>query len=238
MAPSSTSPGPAHPTPSPAHPAPDPGRPLRADAARNRRALLAAARRVFERDGFVAARITDIADEAGLAHGSFYSHFRNKENALAAVLGEVGEEMLHPGPSLAGTPGGQGDEADPVAVIHAANVAYLEAYRRNAKLMALLEQVATVDERFAALRRERSEAFLARNARAIRRLQRAGLADPALDPDLASFALSTMVSRSAYAVFAMGRQPAGVGDLAATLTRLWANALGLPGDRPDGRNDG
>jgi len=223
MAPSSTTPGPA--------------RPLRADAARNRRALLAAARRVFERDGFVTARITDIADEAGLAHGSFYSHFRSKEDALAAVLGEVGEEMLHPGPSLAGTPGSQGDlrgqggEADPVAVIHAANVAYLEAYRRNARLMALLEQVATVDERFAALRRERSEAFLARNARAIRRLQRAGLADPALDPDLASFALSTMVSRSAYAVFAVGRQPVSVAELAATLTRLWANALGLSADR-------
>jgi len=223
MAPSSTTPGPA--------------RPLRADAARNRRALLAAARRVFERDGFVTARITDIADEAGLAHGSFYSHFRSKEDALAAVLGEVGEEMLHPGPSLAGTPGSQGDlrgqggEADPVAVIHAANVAYLEAYRRNARLMALLEQVATVDERFAALRLERSEAFLARNARAIRRLQRAGLADPALDPDLASLALSNMVSRSAYAVFAMGRQPVSVGELAVTLTRLWANALGLPGDR-------
>src|SRR5262245_3263180 len=97
----------------------DPGRPRRADAARNRRALVAAARRGFERDGFVTARITDIADEAGLAHGSFYSHFRSKEDALAAVLGEVGEEMLHPGPSLAGT---AGDRAGPVAVIHAANV--------------------------------------------------------------------------------------------------------------------
>ena len=53
---------------------------------------------------------------------------------------------------------------------------------RNARLMALLEQVATVDERFATVRRERSEAFLARNARAIRRVQRAGLADTALDP--------------------------------------------------------
>ena len=72
----------------------------------------------------------------------------------------------------------------------------------------------------------------------LRRLQQAGLADPALDPDLAALALSTMVSRSAYAVFAMGRQPVSVGELASTLTRLWANALGLPGDRQDGRNDG
>ena len=29
-----------------------------------------------------------------------------------------------------------------------------------------------------------------------------------------------------------------VTDLAATLTRLWANALGLTGDAYDGRNDG
>lgn len=200
-------------------------RPQRADAARNRTALLAAARRVFERDGFVAARITDIADEAGLAHGSFYSHFQGKEDALAAVLGEVGEEMLHPGPPLAGS---LGDAADPVAVIRAANLAYLEAYRRNARLMALLEQVATVDERFAALRLERTEAFLARNARAIRRLQRSGLADPSLDPDLASLALSTMVSRSAYVAFAIGRAPADPVALADTLTRLWANALRIP----------
>lgn len=214
------------------------GRPKRADAARNRRALLEAARRVFERDGFVSARITDIANEAGLAHGSFYSHFRSKEDAFAAVLAEVEEEMLHPGPSLTWA------GADPVAVIHAANVAYLEAYRRNARLMALLEQVATVDERFAGLRGKRSQAFLARNARAIRRLQRQGLADPALDPDLASLALSTMVSRSAYVTFALGGRPADGGqsgnggpqvsveDLAATLTRLWANALGLTADAP------
>jgi Bacterial regulatory proteins, tetR family len=61
-------------------------RPRRADAERNRRALLAAARRVFERDGFVGARITDIADEAGAAHGCFYSHFPGKEEIFAAVV--------------------------------------------------------------------------------------------------------------------------------------------------------
>src|SRR6516164_6418754 len=129
MAPPSTTPveAPGSPAPGP----PGRARPQRADAARNRQALLAAARRVFERDGFVSARITDIADEAGLAHGSFYSHFQSKEDALAAVLGEVEEEMLHPGPSLAATSvSGARDGAGPVAVIHAANVAYLEAYRR------------------------------------------------------------------------------------------------------------
>jgi hypothetical protein len=36
-----------------------------------------------------------------------------------------------------------------------------------------------------------------------------------------------MVSRSAYVAFALGHQPASVEQLAATLTHLWANALGL-----------
>jgi len=191
-------------------------RPRRADAERNRRALLAAARRVFERDGFVSARITDIADEAGLAHGCFYSHFPGKEEIFAAVVAEVSEEMLHPGPALTAPAG-----SDPVAVIEAANLAYLEAYRRNARFMALLEQVATVNDAFLRIR------LLTRNARAIRRLQRAGLADPDLDPDLASLALSVMVSRSAYAAFAVGREPVDTARLAATLTRLWVNSLRL-----------
>jgi AcrR family transcriptional regulator len=194
---------------------------VRADAERNRAALVGAARRVFERDGYVRARITDIADEAGVAHGSFYSHFDGKPAIFAAVMTEVEEEMLHPGPAL--TAG-----SDPVAVIDAANRAYLEAYRRNARLMALLEQVATVDEGFRELRQRRSAAFLARNARAVRRLQQAGLADPDLDPDLTSLALSTMVSRSAYVAFVLGTAPAGAEQLAATLTRLWANALRIP----------
>jgi AcrR family transcriptional regulator len=200
----------------------EPGRARRADAERNRAALVGAARRVFERDGYVRARITDIAEEAGVAHGSFYSHFAGKPEIFAAVMAEVEEEMLHPGPAL--TAAG----ADPAAVIEAANLAYLEAYQRNARLMALLEQVATVDEAFRELRLQRSAAFLARNARAVRRLQRAGLADPALDADLASLALSTMVSRSAYVTFALGQGPADVGRLAATLTRLWVNALRIP----------
>src|ERR1700676_555108 len=91
--------------------APTLARPLRSDAARNRRALVRAAREIFERDGFVSARITDIADRAGVAHGSFYSHFPDKRAALTAVLDEVQEEMLQPG----ATP--TTDISDPAEVI-------------------------------------------------------------------------------------------------------------------------
>jgi len=85
--------------------------------------------------------------------------------------------------------------------------------------------VATAAGGFRERRRRRSAAFLARKARAVRRLQRAGRADPDLDPELASLALSTMVSRSAYAAFVLGDPPVDIEPLAATLTRLWVNAL-------------
>jgi AcrR family transcriptional regulator len=197
--------------------------PLRADAARNRQRLIDAARVVFERDGFVRARITDISAAAGVAHGSFYSHFTSKEDVLSALLAQVEEEMLHPGPTA------PRPDIDIVGGIEAANRAYLEAYRRNAKLMALLEQLATVDEEFLRLRVRRTRTFVARNAALIRRLQDEGNADPALDPELAAMAISAMVSRTAYMTFAVGRGSVDLDRLVETMTRLWANALRIPG---------
>jgi AcrR family transcriptional regulator len=40
--------------------------------------LLDAAKQVFEEDGFLEARISDIAERANLSHGSFYHYFESK----------------------------------------------------------------------------------------------------------------------------------------------------------------
>jgi hypothetical protein len=62
------------------------------------------------------------------------------------------------------------------------------------------------------------------------------LADPELDPELASLALGAMGARFAYIMFC-GRLPhaANVDALAATVTRIWVKTLGLtrPPDRPE-----
>lgn len=137
------------------------------------------------------------------------------------MIADVHEETLHP--KLEVSP----DRADPVAVIEAAHRAYLEAYRRNAKLMALLEQVALIDDDFRALRRERARALAQRNAKAIRRLQKQGLADPTLDPLPTAHALNAMVSRMANLVYVHGER-IPFNTLLATVTQLWANALKLP----------
>jgi AcrR family transcriptional regulator len=181
--------------------------------------LIDAARAVFERDGFLDARIVDIAAEAGVATGSFYTYFKDKNDAFAAVMEQVNEEMLHPLLS---------EKFDnPVETIEQANRAYLKSYRRNARLMGLMEQVASIDDDFRQVRRRRAKDFARRNARLIARLQGEGLADPELDPHLTSLALSSMVSRVAYSVYVLGDE-IPLEKLVKTLTRLWAGALRIP----------
>ena len=186
---------------------------------RSRAALVAAARVVFERDGFLDSRLTDITAEANCSTGSFYTYFTSKEEILQAVILDAESEMLHPG-----VPRLEPEDASPAAVIEASNRAYLEAYQRNARLMLIIEQVAASDPKFRALQARRAHAFAQRNARAIRALQEEGLADGSLDPYLAARALSAMVSRMAFATFCLGDEVT-MDDLVFTATRLWVNAL-------------
>ncbi|WP_218183961.1 TetR/AcrR family transcriptional regulator [Streptomyces sp. PKU-EA00015] len=196
---------------------------------RTRDALVAAARRIFERDGYLDARIVDIAAEAKVATGSFYTHFASKEDVFAAVLARLQDEMLHAGVSDGGGDDGDGGRKGLWRGVEEANRAYLESYRRNAGLMAAMEQAAAVDPQFVRVRLERSRVFIDRSAAAIARLQRSGLADPELDPEITARALSAMVSRLAYATFALG-ESVPFDTLVETVTRLWTNALCMPQD--------
>ena len=56
--------------------------------AQTRAELLAAARRAFLREGFHAASLDAIAEEAGYTKGAFYSNFASKDDVLVAVLEE------------------------------------------------------------------------------------------------------------------------------------------------------
>jgi AcrR family transcriptional regulator len=60
-------------------------RPLRADAARNRALLLAAAADEFAERGLDAS-VADIARRAGIGKGTVFRHFATKEDLLAAIV--------------------------------------------------------------------------------------------------------------------------------------------------------
>lgn len=60
-------------------------RPLRADAARNRELLLAAAEQEFAERG-LGASVADIARRAGIAKGTVFRHFATKEDLIASIV--------------------------------------------------------------------------------------------------------------------------------------------------------
>jgi TetR/AcrR family transcriptional regulator, fatty acid metabolism regulator protein len=59
-----------------------------APAQDRRRQILDAAVRVFARQGFHACRVSDIADEAGVAYGLVYHYFRSKEEVMNELFTE------------------------------------------------------------------------------------------------------------------------------------------------------
>ena len=192
--------------------------PATARGLRTRAALVDAARVVFERDGFVGSRLTDITKEAGMATGTFYTYFPSKDEIFKAVLELVQDEMLHPGfPHVA--------DDDPIAVIEASNRAYLMAYQRNRLLNRLMHEVQWINPEFMELRQERARRFAERNARSIADLQKRGLVDPFLDPLMTARALSSMVSR--LALDSLVFDVDDVELVLETVNRLWVNALGL-----------
>src|SRR5699024_3849654 len=94
----------------------------------------------------------------------------------------------------------------------------------------MLEQVATIDSAFRALRLERGAAFAERNARWIRRLQEAGYANPELDPYMTARALSPILGRMAYHAFALEEPGMSEDAIIETATHVWLDALGVPRD--------
>jgi AcrR family transcriptional regulator len=185
---------------------------------RTRARLVDAARRVLERDGYLDARVIDITSEAGMSSGSFYTYFDGKEDVFAAVVDEFQDKLLNPEKAQRLGP------EDAEEFVYEANRDYVESVRKNARLLALFEQVANIDDDFKEAERRRAKDFALQNAKIIQQLQDDGRADPEVDSLIAAHALSAMIRSMAFIVYVLGEQ-IPFEDLMDTLNRLWGNAL-------------
>lgn len=192
--------------------------PLTDRGRRTRETLIAAARGVFEERGYDGTRMGDIAEAAGVSHGTVYTWFATKDSVLMAVVASLVEGLY----ASLSTP----EVADPVARIERANRRYLDAYRAHARLLEVVEQAATTDETFRAVLTDLRAAHVERVAATIRHLQSDGQARADLDAHATAAALCAMVE-------GFGRHWFGRGEdhdetvAVATLTQLWAGALDL-----------
>lgn len=185
--------------------------------------LLAAARTVFERDGYIGARVADITAEAGVAHGTFYNYFDSRLDVFRVLAAKLHDDMVDAMRSTA-----VADLPSPFARLLVANRAFHDVYRANARLLAVIEQVATVDDDSAQARLDLRAWFVERNERVVRELQEHGMADPRLEAYSAAEALVSMAERMCFNWFVLGADhPKHAMD---SLTVLWARALQMPID--------
>lgn len=192
--------------------------PLTDRGRRTRDTLVIAARGVFEERGYDGTRMSDIAEAAGVSHGTVYTWFSTKEAVLMAVVASLVSDLY----ASLSTPEG----TDPIGRIERANRSYLDAYRAHARLLEVVEQAATTDASFRAVLADLRRAHVERVAATLRHLQQDGVARADLDAHVAAAALCAMVEGFARHWF--GRGEAHDEDVAvATLTALWAGSLGL-----------
>lgn len=197
--------------------------PLTARGARTRAALVKAARALFERQGYLDTSVGDISKRARVAHGTFYTYFNSKEEVFAEVADVLQADLLHVADSEPHPP-----PDSPLSTrIERANRGYLRGYEQNARMMGVLEQVATFNPRLAAIRRASRRYHVQRSTTSIRRWQQQGLVDERIDATYAASALGSMIDRSAYVWLVLG-EPFDLDEAVIQLTRLYCNALGLP----------
>lgn len=154
-------------------------------------AIKDAARRVLARDGYVNAKITDIAEESGKAIGSFYKYFRNKEELLLALAEEFRISLQ----DKIGPP--TGSDVEPYENLRDVVRAFWRAYRENGAVAVAVFQASMVNEAFAETWREiRTQGIRIASVR-IRLAQRYGYC-PGVNPDIASTVLCSMVEFTCY----------------------------------------
>lgn len=206
-----------------------PNGPRSRKGAQTRARLLDAAKAIFEENGFLDARISDIAERAGLSHGSFYHYFDSKEEVFREVAAAVVDQLSAPLGSVILDPT---SAATPPERIREAMRLHLEAYRREARIMGVIEQVSRYDQQVKEFRYQHQRQYSEQVQESIRRLQRHGLVDPNLDPVVASAVLGSMTTRFPELWLVEGAVKCTFEEGVDQLTRVFLNGLGLEYDFP------
>lgn len=185
---------------------------------RTRELVLRAARTVFGRDGFVATRMSDVAQQANLSMGGLYRYFRNKEELFAELIRDLHEELFESSRASRHNFGAQ-----PFEALMEANYGYLDHYYRNRDVMRAFMEAAHVDERFRDIWWDMRNRHTERFVRALG--EGHGIAEvDGVDATLAADAMACMVEQSAYVWYgqeSLSGRSVPVEDAARVVSLAW-----------------
>lgn len=192
---------------------------------RTRRQIIDAARRVFERDDYLTVGVADIAREAGVAHGSFYTYFSSKLEVFRVICEEVSQAVDDSVRSQQATT----HRLDPVEALSSANQSYVETYHANARIYAMMSRLEHIDAELLQANLNRQQRHFRRVADQISRWQGRGVADPSVDPFPTAATLVLAIANVCYWLFEKNdrNEAIDVTRHVAAVNDVWIRALDL-----------
>lgn len=185
---------------------------------RTRDHLVNAGRTVFARDGYVDARMSDVAEEADISMGGLYRYFANKEDLFAQVIADIHEQLYQ-----ASTATAHDFKTEPYEALVEANRGYLRLYNEQRDVMRAFIQAAHVEERFRDFWWQMRNRHIDRFTAALKTVH--GITEVnGVDAALAAESAACMVEQAAYVWYAQHQLHGSEVDLdeaARTVGHSW-----------------
>jgi TetR/AcrR family transcriptional regulator, fatty acid metabolism regulator protein len=155
-----------------------------------RRVILEAAVRVFARQGFHTCRVSDIADEAGVAYGLVYHYFTSKEEILDTLFLERWDVMLAAIAEVDASP------RTPREKLHAIAAFIVDSYRHDPDLMkVIVVEVTRAANTFGRTHLVKIREAYGQIAGIVARAQAAGVFREQIAPEFAALAFYGLVEQ-------------------------------------------
>ena len=185
---------------------------------RTRDHLVNAGRTVFAREGYVNARMSDVADEAEISMGGLYRYFANKEDLFAQVIADLHEDLYR-----ASTAREHDFETEPYEALVEANRGYLRLYSEQRDVMRAFIQAAHVEDRFRDFWWQMRNRHVDRFVVALKNVH--GITEVnGVDAALVAESTACMVEQSAYVWYAQHQlhgSEVDLDDAARTVAHSW-----------------
>jgi AcrR family transcriptional regulator len=189
---------------------------------RTRQHLLAAARRVIKRDGYVALRMADVAAEAKTSLGGLYRYFENKDDLFLSLIGDIHKDLYE-----ASRARKHSFRADPLATLRESNEGYLVHYYANRDIMRAFIEATTVDPKVCKMWWWMRQRHVDRFVAALERDFHLTAVD-GIPTRIIAEALASAVEQSAYVWYAregLNPAPVPVETAAEVLAQIWYRAI-------------
>jgi TetR/AcrR family transcriptional regulator, fatty acid metabolism regulator protein len=148
-----------------------------------RRVILDAAVRVFARQGFHTCRVSDIADEAGVAYGLVYHYFESKDQILDTLFLERWDVMLDAIAEVDASPRSPREKLEAIAAF------IVDSYRHDPELMkVIIVEVTRAANTFGLTHLDKIREAYAKIAAIVSRAQADGVFRDEVSPEFAALA--------------------------------------------------